>query len=543
MTEVIQATATLESLPDELKMKIIESIDDQATVARLAAVSRRLNIGAAKMLYTSLYLTAQHEKTGCRQLRPLTWTIIKRPDLAKLVQSFALHSWLGKWCYSPSDIAEDTSRRPFPSSASSDSDLKKAITDYTKGEARYDAFVKQIQGNEGEDAILTLLLTRLPLLRQLTLDLPYKTFWLDDLFTRWSAKSKNNPHPLLNMFSPWQSRSTNHVFQYLEELSIKGPRYYMHPKWIGAGLSCNKLKRIHFFSIGHEATDLLPYQLFLKERSSSVSEIELRHCSLLPQELRQLVRGCKRLAAFAYEVRDSPVEYGCWDIKTLESIPVVLQYAKRDLRHLSLTFPCFSSLNIPSPIFHLMTFAAFTNLQFLRISAVFLFDAAENRIPSWYQIYSKAVASVKKQLVKAIPLNLQRLQISECSYIFGHAVITAGICSFLEEAPLVGFQELDLYDWDAGSHHPWWPYKAVNPIATSAGYRGFAFWLCECHYGDSLRGLGGTGEAWWKPRALDDGKTRRTSNCFKWSREAGQLVNAMASDWEKNVRKGILDRK
>lgn len=82
---------SLIDLPTEILTRVVDNIESQATLYSLARSSSQLYVFTIPHLYHSI--TIQEETLqGNRQLRNLTSLLIRRPDLARLVRQFMLHT-------------------------------------------------------------------------------------------------------------------------------------------------------------------------------------------------------------------------------------------------------------------------------------------------------------------------------------------------------------------------------------------------------------------------------------------------------------------
>ena len=94
----VSSTASLTALPTELLSLIASKIASKSTLCHLARCSRQLHLSTIPHLYRRIKLQEDEEQRD-KKLIMLTASLLRRPDLARLVRQFSLHvlySYQGK---------------------------------------------------------------------------------------------------------------------------------------------------------------------------------------------------------------------------------------------------------------------------------------------------------------------------------------------------------------------------------------------------------------------------------------------------------------
>jgi hypothetical protein len=514
---------SLESLSDELLLQITRYLDDSQSLARVALVSRQFYRIANPELYTNPCRIGRGPTYGVRQLLPFTWLMIKSPDLASLVRSFSIRGCFGDDArlLSPSEF-DNPGRLPFPPSSSSDPDFSGAISDYKFCDDEFEEFITLVENGSSEDAVITLLLTRLPNLRRLRLEVPPESVYLDGLFQDQALPIRLRPIGL-----PALAR--------LEEVMIIGQAgIHASASWAGACFNLPALQRVYCSNVGIRFDDPIEYRSAFDKRSSSVTEIELRSCTLHHRDLDKLVRSCKQLKTFIYELSSE------WQLDEMNWIRIVLNRAKDDLQNLCLYDAWGKTSSDHTELFKPMHFSDFGNLRFMKISVWLLFGEQdlkgyeEDHIIATLDPSSRPAESVKSRLINAMPPTLQRLHVSDCTELLKRDQANAIFAAFVRDASLLGFKELVLYDVPADRlflDH--WKVRA-NDISSAAVGRGFTFSLLlypDLYFeeeADYDRGWGMEGDVRW---GSERGKNADAeTECFEWNFEKGRLVNVKDED-------------
>lgn len=222
--------------------------------------------------------------------------------------------------------------------------------------------------------------------------------------------------------------------------------------------------------------------------SSNVIDIQLRDCVILARQLAPVISGCKGLKYFRYEMGcDNRHDWTTGKIKAIHG--VLLEHVRDALLELCLQYRWIDtengSLNSVSPL----RFDAFSNLTWLKISAILLLgDGSDSSDEADGE---EAGEAELKRLCDGLPPKLVRLHISECTFVLEQSYHRCLLENALLRAPLPDFHILGMLGVVSSSvyhEHKQLPEKwkkAADSIASAANEKGFQVflhvWLCESH--------------------------------------------------------------
>lgn len=300
---------TLTNLPPELLTRIIANVKSQHTLYNLALSSRQLYSYSIPYLYQ--HITIQEEKQQSGQLRNLTSLLIQRPDLAKLVQYFALHTapfvhackysedpkYSGDFEYFKESDGHASARIGKGAQA-----FKTAVSAWNLSKEEQIDWLEQLTCPRSwchHDSVLALLLPALPKVKNVVLDLKFghETHRLERMIQRSVRKKKpfniQQPFEALTVFAcphsqPGQQIHTIHFLALLLKLPA-----------IQEISGCFNSQLGEFFShVRFPPRDPVK----IDSSSSSVTSLDLAAYALSEADFIQVLQAPKALRTLFYTV-------------------------------------------------------------------------------------------------------------------------------------------------------------------------------------------------------------------------------------------------
>ncbi len=274
--------ASLRTLPPEILLLIISNIEKSGWLLDLALCCRSLYRSTLPYLYSHIKLLFQaHEnKIGGLYLKSFTVHILKHPELAALVHDFTMdQSWQDSY------ISSENTESPGIDEA-----IQQVVSRFHPSQEDLGVWIGSLKrGDVGP--YLALLLSSLPNLESLDLVVPRPSAGYFEYLLHSAAKRKN----VFNTHSAFSSlRVITHDYQ--------GPGYgpsagllsdYLHMPSLHE-LSCRKIG-----SYNDKASEGLAT---LGPATIPLVHLELREGRLNEPDLANVLRACKGLKSFVYEV-------------------------------------------------------------------------------------------------------------------------------------------------------------------------------------------------------------------------------------------------
>jgi hypothetical protein len=285
-------------LPEEVLDRIVSGVENRSDLLPLMTASRTLKRITTPHLYRVIFLCRHEEDpgTGLAYLRPLTYHLLKHPEIACLAHSFDLRSSYNiikvVWLPGRSD------KHSWPAQADLDDILRGAIAglQYKGREAENIFNTARTGGNES--AILALLLQSLPNLKSFLTDVhlvPLRdTDYVMEAFRRHSMLLTDSGN-----FVPFQS---------LEAVLMFGEddKCASDPELFATCLALPAMRRAFGRNLGsgsEEETETVSLQT-LRARSLDLELLHIGYSKLNRTKLFALLRAPKKLKTFIYELGD-----------------------------------------------------------------------------------------------------------------------------------------------------------------------------------------------------------------------------------------------
>ncbi|KAG4440857.1 hypothetical protein IFR05_003670 [Cadophora sp. M221] len=295
--------ALLESLSEELLVRIV-TFTDRPSLPSLALASRTMNRLTNPELYASIDFKGASGDKGVEFLIPLTYCLLKNPDLATLVRSLSIRRKFGS---AEDDFDYDVLiplveggdnefRKGWPSSADPqdiDALLQRAVGDMEDTEQGKDKLFNTVRNGTDEGSIIAILLSNLPNLRSLDV----------------AAGMTNARFELLRFFQRVAKREApfdrKPVLTNLSDVLISGwdQEIPSSSDLLGAYLGLPSIRRLH----GHEMMTNYGGRVWeivgaLGRGTSPVEELELRASQLGGEDLERVLNSCRNLKTFICEI-------------------------------------------------------------------------------------------------------------------------------------------------------------------------------------------------------------------------------------------------
>lgn len=307
---------------------------------------------------------------GVTYLIPFTFLILQKPNIASLVRSFCIRDSFGHKdmlippTSSNGDAAQkkvdEGARKGWPSHPDLDGILGKAVEDIESEEEEKSKLFEEVRAGSDEGAILSILLPKLTSLRKL------------DLVHGWEDDARHLVrllHKVTKREAPFD-RYDNSAFANLSDVLIAGydDKYPNAPDWFGAYLELPGIRRLYGYQMGNNTQEeITPTMAALGIGTSPVEELELRESKLYAEDLERILRACKNLKTFIYEVGHA----WAWYPLQTSDIRKALSLQERTLENLVLDHPDYLE-GMDGDDLSPISFAAFRNLVYLKVSTLFL---------------------------------------------------------------------------------------------------------------------------------------------------------------------------
>ncbi|KAL3419333.1 hypothetical protein PVAG01_09555 [Phlyctema vagabunda] len=348
------AFSSLESLSPELLAHIISFIP-HSWLSSVALVSRSLNQIATPELYATVDFAINYDEELITYLRPFAFLVLQKPSLASLVHSLSIRD---EWTTEDSDTPDSDTLKIWPDHTDLDQIVRKAVEHVEGSKEEADKLFASARWHRNEGAILSILLPQLKKLQRL--DLGHGELGGGEYILRMLARDWTREVP----------SGTEPPFAQLTDVMVAGyeDKYPCEPDVFGACLNLPALKNLYGYLMGsNEQSEVTAALKALRPASSSVELIELRRSQLFMEDLECVLKACKGLKTFIYEVG---VAWAWTDLKMADVLESMLTQ-KHSLEHLSLTGAEIMGVDEPDE-FKPMSFAAFEKLTYLKVESLFL---------------------------------------------------------------------------------------------------------------------------------------------------------------------------
>ncbi|KAH6711879.1 hypothetical protein BKA61DRAFT_611744 [Leptodontidium sp. MPI-SDFR-AT-0119] len=365
-------TTSLESLSEELLVRIV-SFTERLSLPSLALASRTMNRLVIPELYASIDFNRASSDTGVEFLIPLTYHLLNNPDLATLVRSLSIRDVFGSVedDLIPLDEGGDNDfRKGWPSTADLkdiDALLRGAVGDVEDIEEGKAKLFNAVRDGSDEGSIIVILISKLPNLRSLDI----------------VGGMTNAGRELLRFFQRVAKRKApfdrNHVLTKLSDVLVSGwdEKYPNSPDLLGAYLELPSIRRLHGYQMGNnDQTKVTEAMGALGTGSSPVEELELRASQLYGLDLDRVLKSCRNLKTFIYEVGHAWAWYPLRTSDIMNSMTAV----EKTLENLVLEHSEYVTDNAEDGEDSLtaVSLANFKELRCLNISALFLGGFKQN---------------------------------------------------------------------------------------------------------------------------------------------------------------------
>ncbi|KAH7318933.1 hypothetical protein BKA65DRAFT_513494 [Rhexocercosporidium sp. MPI-PUGE-AT-0058] len=362
----IVMTTSLESLVEELLVRII-SFTDCHSLPSLALVSRKLNRLTTLELYASIDFKEASIDTGTRFLIPVTYHLLTNPDLAALVRSVSLRNVFGdeEYLVPLNEGADNDFRKGWPLSPDQkalDDLIWRAVEDVEDNIQRQAKLYNAVRAGSDESSIIAILISKLPNLR--TLDV------VGDTMRAAGCELLRFVKRVVKREAPFDEKP---VLTKLSDILVCGCNYNYpnSSELLGACLELPSIRRLYAYHLGNDEHNKITETIAaLGTDTSLVEELELRGSHLYAPDLDRVLKSCKYLKTFIYEVgpawtwyplRTSDIMNSMTAVeKTLENL--VLEHSKSVANRADDGDGELTAVSL----------AMFKQLQYLKISTLFL---------------------------------------------------------------------------------------------------------------------------------------------------------------------------
>ncbi|KAH7378168.1 hypothetical protein BKA64DRAFT_688076 [Cadophora sp. MPI-SDFR-AT-0126] len=354
---------SLEALSEELLVRIV-TLTERSSLHSLALTSRTLNRLVIPALYAAIDLKGGAADEGNKFLVPLTYHLLKNPDLASMVHSFSIRDVFS--CEQddliPLDEGADTEyRKGWPADQDElDILLQKVVPDLEDAAEEQERLLKVLKGASDEGLIIATLISKLPNLQKL--DIVGTMMSVEKGLLRFIQRvAKREP--------PFDKKP---VLTKLKEVLISGwdEKYPNSPDMIGAYMELPSIRRIHGFQLGNNDQEEVTESLgALGIATSPVEELELRQTQLYAADLDRILKSCRNLKTFIYEVGHS----WAWYTLRTSDIRNSMKAVEKTLENLVFDHSEYvGDAAEDHDELNAVSLAKFEKLRYLKISAMFL---------------------------------------------------------------------------------------------------------------------------------------------------------------------------
>ena len=249
-------------------------------------------------------------------------------------------------------------RKGWPSHPDVDSIIRKAVEDVESEEGEREKLFEDVREGSDEGAILSILLPKLTNLRQL------------DLAHGWLGAGSHLLHFLRKVAKREAPFDKRPAFANLTDVLIAGydDKYPNAPDWFGAYLELPSIRRLHGYQLGNnEQGSVTATMADLGSGTSPVEELELRESKLYAEDLDRVLKACRNLKTFIYEVGHA---WAWYPLRT-QDIRSAMKPLEKTLENMVLDHPDYLDEQ-GDDTFLPMSFAKFEKLRYLKTSTMFL---------------------------------------------------------------------------------------------------------------------------------------------------------------------------
>ncbi|KAL5315219.1 hypothetical protein ACEPPN_017870 [Leptodophora sp. 'Broadleaf-Isolate-01'] len=384
-------TTSLESLSEELLVRIV-SFTERPSLPSLALASRTMNRLVTPELYASIDFKGASSGTGVEFLIPLTYHLLNNPDLATLVRSLSIRRFFGSvegglmpldeggdndfrkgWLSlaDSKDIdaldegGDNNFRKGWPSSADPediDALLRGAVRDVEDTREGKAKLFNAVRDGSDEGSIIVILISKLPNLRSLDIGGGVMNAGRELLrFVKRVAKREApfDRRPVLTklsnvLVSGWNKKRSN------------------LPDFLGACLELPLIRRLHGGQVRNYNQDRVTETMeALGSGTSPVEELELRASRLYGPDLERVLKSCRNLKTFIYEV--GPASAAWYPLRTSD-IMNSMKAVENTLVNLVLEHSEYvrDDAEDEEEGLTVVSLANFKELRYLKISTLFL---------------------------------------------------------------------------------------------------------------------------------------------------------------------------
>ena len=294
---------SLVNLPPELLTRIVVDVESQASLYNLALSSRHLYYFTIPHLYQSITIRERTSREGEHRnehlLRNLTSLLIRKPDLARLVRHFTLHTVVNTQFRVVSPLSSSGSKQGAHASTKVDRALKSAVRAWNLFKEEENDWLRKLSSAsncEGyHDSVLALLLPALVKVEKVVLNMES---W-DDIHylkgviklaagkERQFATIQRPPFEALTVFvCPQNNKKVNNNKKQKHSINLL--------------VSLLRLPAIREIYGGFSARNKNPVNI--GGSSSSLTRLELAAYAIGKADLGQLLRAPKALKTLSYTV-------------------------------------------------------------------------------------------------------------------------------------------------------------------------------------------------------------------------------------------------
>ena len=327
------------TLPPELWIQVISNVGKSGWLLNLALCCRSFYHLTLPFLYSDVKLLRDTYETGFPHLKPFTIHILKNPKLASHVRSFAMDQC---WVYHLSSDWE---------SHGVDENVQGVLSRSNLSHEEQEQWIRSLERNV-EDAYLTLLLSSLPNLERLDLMLPGLYADRFEKLIQNAAKTKNvfHTHSAFSQLRVVINNCIDHI-------------YGSSPTLLSGYLQLPSVREFYGQNVGSYDDEAHTGLATLESASHPLVHLELRESRLNATDLTNLLRACKNIKTFVYELGWGHIN---WPMYSTPELGKALSWIDTSLENLGLDYEgeCyFSSDDDLSPIGTLSNFKRLKNLR------------------------------------------------------------------------------------------------------------------------------------------------------------------------------------
>ncbi|MCJ1456509.1 hypothetical protein MMC28_006870 [Mycoblastus sanguinarius] len=344
--------ASLGNLPPEILSQIIGNIGKSGWLLDVALCCRSIHDLTLPHLYSHIKLVYHCYETPFPYLKSFTTRILKNSPLAVHVRRFTLNERWGT-DHSPGESSD---------SNSVDDIIREAIDKLCHSEEEKNAWMKALEGQANEDACIALLLPSLPNLECLDLMVPaLRAEYYERMIQRVARKER--PFDVQPAFSSLKVIADN----------CDDTKYGTSPDMMSYYLQLPSLAGFYGQRIGSSDDSTHAGLASIKPASISLTHLEIRQCKFNTADLTNILRACKGLKTFVYNLGWGHISYCEYSTSELRT---ALAWAEHSLENLWLDYepgPSYWSMDNLEPIDSLTSFKVLKNIKV----GMYIFFSAE----------------------------------------------------------------------------------------------------------------------------------------------------------------------